>query len=281
MRLARWIHEGLETYGVIAGESAHPASPAFIARFPDLADVLAADALPALRNDAMTQPPVPLDAITWRLPIHPAARVFCVGINYPKRYPLDQSVTRPENIILFAKLHGTLVPHGAALERPTGDAADSFDYEGEIAVVIGRPGRHIAAADALSHVAGYTVMNDGSVRDWQRHSVHAGKNFAASGGCGPWITTADDIPDPAALELTTRLNGDIVQQTRADAMFFSIPEVISYISHMMPLRPGDLIATGSPDGTGGSRTPPRFLRDGDVLDISVSGVGTLRNTVAG
>lgn len=281
MKLARWTHDGLETYGVIAGDSAHSASPAFIARYPDLVDVLAAGALPALHDDAMTQPPVPLDAITWRLPIHPAARVVCVGINYPKRDPLDQSVTRPEDIILFAKLDGTLVPHGAPLEMPTGAAAESFDYEGEIAVVVGKPGRHIAAEDALSHVAGYTAMNDGSVRDWQRHSVHAGKNFAASGGCGPWIVTADDIADPAALDLTTRLNGEVVQQTRADAMVFSIPEVLSYISHMMPLRPGDLIATGSPEGTCGSRTPPRFLGAGDTLEIAVSGLVTLRNSVAG
>lgn len=281
MKLARWTHDGTETYGLIAGDSAHAASPTFRARCPDLHDVLAADALPALEADALAGAPVPLAEVAWRLPIHPAARVFCVGINYPKRYPLDQSVTRPENIILFSKLDGTLVPHGAALEMPEGEAARSFDFEGELAVVIGKGGRHIRSGDAHEHIAGFTVLNDGSVRDWQRHSVHAGKNFAGSGACGPWITSADEIEVPEALKLTTRLNGQVMQDATISEMFFPIPEILSYISHTMPLRPGDLIATGSPDGTGGSRTPPRFLRAGDVLEIEVPGVGTLRNTVAG
>jgi 2-keto-4-pentenoate hydratase/2-oxohepta-3-ene-1,7-dioic acid hydratase in catechol pathway len=281
MKLARWSHEGTGTYGVISGDAAHGASPAFRAQFPDLHDVLAAGALPALKADALAAAAVPVADIAWRLPIHPAARVFCVGINYPKRYPLDQSVTRPENIILFAKLDGTLVPHGAELEVPEGAAAASFDFEGELAVVIGRGGRHIRPEDAHAHIAGFTVMNDGSVRDWQRHSVHAGKNFAGSGGCGPWITTADEIDVPEALKLTTRLNGQVMQHATISEMFFSIPEIVSYISHTMPLRPGDLIATGSPDGTGGSRTPPRFLQPGDLLEIDIPGVGLLENRVSG
>lgn len=279
MKLARWQQGGTKSYGVIAGDKAYAVSDGFRARFPDLADVLAAAALPDLRADAMAQPPVCLTDITWQLPIHGAARVICVGINYPKRYPLDQSVRRPDNIILFAKLDGTLVPHETPLEIPMGEAAGSFDYEGEIGVVIGQPARHVDPDQAHAHIAGFTVVNDGSVRDWQRHSVHAGKNFAASGGCGPWITTADDIDMPEALELTTRLNGQVVQNAPASEMYFSIPQVVSYISCMMPLRPGDLIAMGSPDGTGGSRRPPRFLRAGDLLEIEVPGVGLLRNRV--
>ncbi|WP_127559743.1 fumarylacetoacetate hydrolase family protein [Nioella ostreopsis] len=279
MKLARWQQDGVEAYGLIDGGNAHPVSNGFRMRFPDLHDVLAAAALSDLRADALAQPPVPVSGITWRLPIHPAARVICVGINYPKRYPLDQSVTRPENIILFAKLDGTLVPHDTPLEIPVGEAAESFDYEGEIGVVIGRAARHISPDQAHAHIAGFTVVNDGSVREWQKHSVHAGKNFAASGGCGPWITTADEIDVPEALKLTTRLNGQIVQHASASEMFFSIPQVISYISHMIPLHPGDLIAMGSPDGTGGSRSPQRFLKRGDVLEIDVPGVGVLCNRV--
>jgi 2-keto-4-pentenoate hydratase/2-oxohepta-3-ene-1,7-dioic acid hydratase in catechol pathway len=279
MKLARWQHDGAKRFGLIAGDMAYPVSDGFRARCPDLHDALAAAALTDLRVNAMTQPPVPLADIVWRLPIHRAARVICVGINYPKRYPLDQSVTRPENIILFAKLDGTLVPHGAALEIPVGEAAESFDYEGEIGVVIGRAARHISPDQVHAHIAGFTVVNDGSVRAWQKHSVHAGKNFAASGGCGPWIATADEIDVPEALKLTTRLNGQIVQHASASEMFFSIPQVISYISHMMPLAPGDLIAMGSPDGTGGSRTPQRFLKAGDEVEIDVPGVGVLRNRV--
>ncbi|MGI3184785.1 fumarylacetoacetate hydrolase family protein [Nioella aestuarii] len=279
MKLARWRADGEDAYGLIEGDMAYSVSDLFRARFHDLKDVLAADAISDLRADAMTSQPVPCDDITWRLPIQRGARVICVGINYPKRYPLDQSVTRPDNIILFAKLDGTLVPHDAPLEIPVGEAADSFDYEGEIGVMIGRTARHISAADAHAHIAGYTVVNDGSVRDWQRHSVHAGKNFAASGGCGPWITTADEIDEAEKLILTTRLNGQVVQHASASEMYFSISQVVSYISHMIPLVPGDLIAMGSPDGTGGSRTPPRFLKEGDVLEIELSGVGLLRNRV--
>jgi len=279
MKLARWQQGGNDTYGVIAGDEAHAVSAGFRAQFADLHEVLEAGALEALHADAMAVPPVPVSDITWRLPIHRAARMICVGINYPKRYPLDQSVTRPDNIILFAKLDGTLLAHDAPLEIPVGEAADSFDYEGEIAVVIGRTARHISPDQVSAHLAGFTLVNDGSVRDWQRHSVHAGKNFAGSGSCGPWITTADEIDAPETLTLTTRLNGQIVQNAPASEMFFSIAQVVSYISHMMPLQPGDLIAMGSPDGTGGSRTPQRFLKAGDELEIDVPGVGLLRNRV--
>jgi 2-keto-4-pentenoate hydratase/2-oxohepta-3-ene-1,7-dioic acid hydratase in catechol pathway len=162
---------------------------------------------------------------------------------------------------------------------PEGEAAETFDYEGEIAVVIGKTGRHIPAEKAHEYIAGFTAFNDGSVRGWQKHSVHAGKNFAGSGACGPWMVTADEIDVPEAMTVTTRLNGQVVQHAPATEMFFSIPEVIAYVSHLTPIEPGDVIAMGSPDGSGGSRVPPRFLRDGDVLEIEVSGVGTLVNSV--
>lgn len=180
---------------------------------------------------------------------------------------------------MFAKVPGTLVGHGQALEVPLGEAAETFDYEGEIAVVIGKPARHITQAEAWDHVAGYTIVNDGSVRAWQQHSVHAGKNFANSGACGPWMVTADAIADPDALELTARLNGSVVQNTTADRMFFAIPEVIAYLSHTLTLLPGDIISTGSPEGAGMSQDPPRYLRAGDRLEIEVSGIGCLANRV--
>ena len=185
----------------------------------------------------------------------------------------------PENIILFAKLPGTLVSHKQPLEIPMGKAAETFDYEGEIGVVIGKHGRHISESDALDYIAGYTIINDGSVRAWQKHSVHAGKNFANSGGCGPWMVTADAMPHYSEIALQTHLNGELVQDTTAKEMVFSIPQLIAYISHTIDLRSGDLIATGSPEGSGGSRQPQRFLRQGDLLEITVSGVGTLVNPI--
>ena len=171
--------------------------------------------------------------------------------------------------------------HGQPLELPRGEAADTFDYEGELVLGIGKGGRHIAGAQARDHIAGYTIMNDGSVRGWQKHSLHAGKNFARSGGCGPWIVTADEIEDINRMTLTTAVNGETRQQTNVASMIFSPEELVAYISHFTPLAAGDLIATGSPEGAGGSFFPPKFLRAGDEIEITVSGVGRLRNRVDG
>ena len=267
-------------YGCVTDLGIVAASEAFQQKFPSFKDVLAANALPLLTQDTEgRKPEYSIDAIEFLPPVTNPDRIFCVGINYPKKYPLDNPAPPPENIILFAKLPGTLVGHNQNLEIPKGEAANTFDYEGEIGVIIGKAGRHIEQASALDYIAGYTVINDGSVRGWQKHSVHAGKNFANSGACGPWMVTADEIDDLPSIRLSTRLNGETVQDTHASDMVFSIPEVIAYISHTIDLRPGDLIATGSPEGSGGSRQPPRFLRLGDELDIEISGVGVLHNRV--
>jgi 2-keto-4-pentenoate hydratase/2-oxohepta-3-ene-1,7-dioic acid hydratase in catechol pathway len=212
-------------------------------------------------------------------PVHNPDNILCIGINYKKRYPLDTALHLPDNIILFGKHIGSLTGHSQRLEIPLGDAARTLDYEGEIAVVIGRAGRHICVENALDYIGGYTVLNDGSVREWQKQSLHAGKNFYHSGACGPYMVTSDEIADSSALELRTWLNGELVQQVTADQMLFSIAEQISYISHLMPLAAGDIIATGSPEGSGGSRVPQRFLQAGDHLEIEVSGVGRLSNVV--
>lgn len=276
MKLASFIVDGQSTYGTVTGETVTPVSDAFAARHPDLRAALAADALGALDLGA----PLAADRVTFLLPIPAPSKIVCVGLNYRKPYPVDGvAPPDPDNIVLFGKERQCLVAHRAALEIPPGEAAETFDYEAEIAVVIGREGRCIAPEDALAHVAGYTCFNDGSVRAWQRHSVHAGKNFERSGSCGPWITTADEVPDWAALRLTARLNGEVVQDALASEMIFGLPEQIAYVSHLMTLHPGDIIATGSPDGTGGSRTPKRFLRAGDTVEVTVSGVGTLVNRV--
>lgn len=169
------------------------------------------------------------------------------------------------------------MPHNGELLRPA--VSEQLDYEVELAVVIGRPGRHISESRALEHVAGYTVLNDGSVRDWQRHGVAAGKNFYRSGSCGPWIVTHDVIPDPSKLSVMTRVNGEERQNARVAEMIFSVPELIAYMSQIMPLEPGDIIATGSPEGTGGSREPQVWLSDGDAVEFEVTDLGILANTV--
>ncbi len=279
MKLASALIDGRPCYGRVDGTDLLLPDAIFAARHPILRDVLAAGATDGLALACAAGARHPLDALTLLPPIPDPARVICVGINYAKKYPLDQSVTRPANIILFAKLPGTLVGHGTPLEVPLGTAAETFDYEGEVALIIGRGGRHIAPEAALRHVAGYTLFNDGSVRGWQAHSVHAGKNFARSGAIGPWLVTADDLPSPESLVLRTRLNGRLVQQASLSEMFFSISRIVAYVSALHPLEPGDVIATGSPDGTGGSQTPPRFLRAGDEIEIAVEGIGRLANAV--
>ena len=185
----------------------------------------------------------------------------------------------PGNIVIFSRHSDTLVGHGTKLEYPRGEAAETFDFEGEIVAVIGKPGRFISPKDALQHVVGYSIMNEGSVRGWMKHSVHAGKNFHASGSWGPWITTVDEIDDFSSLKLETHVNGKLMQSASAAEMIFSLSELIAYISNLTPLNPGDIIATGSPDGTGGSRNPFVFLKPGDCVEVSVERIGTLKNYV--
>ncbi len=217
------------------------------------------------------------DEIAFAVPVDPGARMLCAGANYHKKYPLGGNVQPPAQPVYFNKPPGTLVAHDEDLVRPS--VSIQFDYEVELAVMIGRPGRHIEVSDALDYVGGYSVLNDGSVRDWQRHSVAAGKNFYRSGSMGPWITTADEIADPAELEVICRVNGEERQRAGASEMIFSVAEIVSYLSRVMPLEPGDVIATGSPEGTGGSHDPPRWLVAGDEIEFEVPGIGVLRNRV--
>ena len=174
-----------------------------------------------------------LDAVCFDVPIPDQRRLLCAGLNYHKKYPLGGEIKLPKQPVYFNKPPGSLVPHNGELLRPA--ASEQLDYEVELAVVIGRPGRHIAESRALEHVAGYTVLNDGSVRDWQRHGVAAGKNFYRSGSCGPWIVTHDVIPDPSKLSVMTRVNGEERQNASVAEMIFSVPELIAYMSQILSL----------------------------------------------
>ena len=217
------------------------------------------------------------DSISFDLPIPNQRRLLCAGLNYHKKYPLGGEVKTPKQPVYFNKPPGSLVPHGANLVRPL--ASNQLDYEVELALVIGKAGRHIPEGRALQHIAGYTILNDGSVRDWQRHGVAAGKNFHHSGSCGPWIVTNHSISDPSSLTVITRVNGEERQRAGTDEMIFSPSELIAYISRIMPLEPGDIIATGSPEGTGGSLDPQVWLSEGDSIEFEISEIGILKNTV--
>ena len=182
--------------------------------------------------------------------------------------------------LIFVRLTSTQVGHLQPIIRP--NASDHLDFEGELAVIIGKPGRHIAKENALHHVAGYSIYNDASVRDWQRHTTQytPGKNFPSTGGFGPWMVTTDEIPDPTKLRLTTRLNGDLVQNSGLDDFRFSIPEIIAYLSTFTQLLPGDVIITGTPKGVGAGRTPPLWMKPGDRVEVEITSIGKLVNPIA-
>ncbi len=275
-------------YGVVADGADGPAEAAtaipvegdFAEQYPSIRAVLEGQALGELESWAEARKAsVQLSDERFLPPLHDAEKVICIGVNYPKRHPVHGEIPPPENITMFIKVDGGLVGHLEPLEYPPEGPRDSFDYEGELVLVIGKEGRHITKEKAFDHIAGYTIMDDGSVRDWQKHSVTAGKNFFASGGCGPWMVTADEIANPCAMQLSTRLNGEEVQSTTVSEMIFDIPTMVNYVSTLIHLRPGDIISTGSPAGSGGSRQPQRFLVPGDELEIEWSGVGILRNKV--
>jgi 2-keto-4-pentenoate hydratase/2-oxohepta-3-ene-1,7-dioic acid hydratase in catechol pathway len=277
MKLASFRHGTKESYGVVIDGDIVDVGQALGSRYPRLRAVIAADRLSEVKKIAARRfPTIPLDDVTL-LPVIPDAdKVFGIGRNY-RAHVREMADDIPQHPRVFLKHMSALVGHGQPLVRPRVSA--NFDYEGELAVIIGRPGRHIDRTDALSHVAGYTCFNDGSLRDFQRHSLIAGKNFYRSGSIGPWIVTADEIGDPTKLVLITRLNGKEVQRSNTDALIFDIPFLISYLSSWTILMPGDVIATGTPAGTGFKRNPPLWMKPGDVVEVEISGIGILRNPV--
>ena len=217
-----------------------------------------------------------LSDITYLQVIPNARRIICIGLNY-REHAEEMSLNFPEDPNLFSKWPDALVGHEQDVIRPK--ASSNFDYEGELAFIIGKPGRHIAEANAMDHVAGYAPFLDGSLRDFQGHSVIAGKNFQHSGSCGPWMTTADEVFDPMNLQLTTRLNDGVVQDESTEQLYYKVPNIIAYVSQFTPLHPGDVIATGTPSGVGAGRKPPLWMKPGDRIEVEISGLGCLANNV--
>lgn len=228
--------------------------------------------------DGGTSPDLSLADVTYEPMLGDTGRVIAIGRNYDKIYPVGtEQPPKPRFPPWFSKLPGTLVGHDHPVVAPK--VSESFDYEGELAAVIGLGGRHIPVDRALEHVVGWTCLNDGSVRHWQRHSVNAGKNFERSGSIGPWMVTSDEIVDPQDLSLMTRVDGEERQNASTGLMIFSVAEIIAYLSKILELRPGDVIATGSPEGSGGGFDPPKFLTAGQTVEVEVGGIGILRNPV--
>ena len=212
-------------------------------------------------------------------PIPDPGVIACVGHNY-EEHRIETQRDPTEHPSIFFRHAESLVGHDRPLLRPV--ESSQLDYEGELAIVIGRAGRRIRPEAAWEYVAGVSCFNDGSVRDWQHHTRQfgPGKNFASSGGFGPYLVTLDELPSDRIVQLETRVNGERVQRARTDQMIFSIPDVLAYLSTFLTLQPGDVIATGTPGGVGVKRQPPLWLKPGDFVDVEISGVGRLRNPVA-
>jgi 2-keto-4-pentenoate hydratase/2-oxohepta-3-ene-1,7-dioic acid hydratase in catechol pathway len=278
MKLASYIANGKPAFGVVVGDGVVTMNDRLGVRHASLRDVIAAGALDELRRAAQgAQPDQKLAGLRF-LPVIPnPEKIMCVGINY-RSHAAEHGAEAPKAPNIFTRFVNTLVAHEGEMIRPK--VSTSFDFEGELALVIGRPGRHIKADDALSYIAGYTCFCDATVRDFTKHSLVASKNFVGSGPLGPWIVTADEIPDPTKLTLTTRLNGAEMQRSGTDMLIHDIPTIIAFCSMFTPLAPGDVIATGTPDGIGAKRNPPIWMKAGDVLEVEVDRIGVLRTRIA-
>jgi 2-keto-4-pentenoate hydratase/2-oxohepta-3-ene-1,7-dioic acid hydratase in catechol pathway len=281
MKLVSFKADGHASYGIVAGDGIIDLKRRLGPQCPDLRSMLAQGALDRAAAAAGAAADVALDRIEFLPPVPVPDKIVCVGVNYADRNTEYQNLDVPKYPNIFLRTPGSLVGHGAPLLRPPESA--QLDYEGEAALIIGTGGRRIPPERALAHIAGLTCMNEGTIRDWTRHgtfNVTQGKNFDRSGAIGPWLVTADEVADFGDLRVMTRVNGETRQNDTTAHLVFSFAALIAYISTWTALVPGDVIATGTPIGAGIRFKPPRFLVPGDVVEVEVSGVGTLANPVA-
>ena len=277
VKLATYASRGKISYGAVVGDAIVDLGDS---RYPTLKSVLAAGALDELRKAARgKRPDHRLADVELRPVIPDPAKILCVGLNYHAHRDETGHRDPTAHPALFIRYADTQVGDGQPLVLPRN--AKDFDYEGELAVVVGKRARQVPAARALEYVAGYSCYHDGSLRDWQFHTSQwtPGKNFPATSGFGPWLVTTDELADPSKLTLVTRLNGKEMQRAPTDLMIFDVPTILEYITGFTELLPGDVIATGTPGGVGFKREPPVFMKPGDVAEVEISGIGILRNPV--
>jgi 2-keto-4-pentenoate hydratase/2-oxohepta-3-ene-1,7-dioic acid hydratase in catechol pathway len=278
MKLASYIADGKPVFGLVTGMGVITLSDRMGTRSYTLREALQEDGvLDEMLNLARgAEPDRRLEEIKFLPVISDPGKILCVGINY-RSHAAEHGHAVLEKPNIFTKFTDCLAAHEGEMIRPK--ASTQLDFEGELAVVIGKAGRAITAHDALSYVAGYTCFCDGSVRDFIKISLITGKNFPSTSPLGPWLVTADEIPDPSKLTLTTRLNGAQMQHSGTDMMMHDVPALIAYCSTFTPLSPGDIIATGTPEGIGARRNPPVWMKAGDVLEVEISKIGTLSTHV--
>jgi len=281
-RLATYSINGSVRYGAVTDKGVIDLSARHGAEYPTLREVIAAGALARLSDDAAVRgTDHALDAVTLLPPIPSPEKIICIGVNYPDRnaeYKDGQDA--PKYPSMFMRTPRSFVGHEMPLVRPR--ASQQLDYEGELVLVIGKPGRHIPEISALDHIAALTLCNEGTIRDWVRHAkfnVTQGKNFDSTGSLGPWIVPYTREEQIADVRLTTKVNGELRQDDRTSRLMFGFRYLINYISTFTTLVPGDIIVTGTPTGAGARFDPPRYLRPGDVIEVEAEGVGLLRNGV--
>ncbi|TMI43582.1 MAG: fumarylacetoacetate hydrolase family protein [Betaproteobacteria bacterium] len=278
MRLASFRTAQGASYGAVTNQGIVDLGRRLGNRYSDLRALLERSGLEEARKAAGSSADYKESEVTW-LPVIPnPGKIVCVGLNY-EEHRQETGRDKTEQPALFLRLAESQVGHKQPILRPR--ESKNLDYEAEIALVIGRAGRRISQKDSWNHIAGYSCYNDGSVRDWQRHTIQwtAGKNFASTGGFGPWMVTADEIPAGALLTLSCRLNGERMQHATTEQMIFKIPKLIEYISSFTTLAPGDVIVTGTPGGVGARRNPPVWMKPGDKVEVEIDKVGVLVNTI--
>ena len=278
MKFASFLNGGVASWGLVEQDHIVDLGSAHRSTYSTLRDVIAADALKTVAASKASAKRLEVASVTL-LPVIPnAEKVLCVGLNY-ETHRKETGRPEAEHPTIFIRFADSLIGHGANIVRPK--VSKDLDYEGELAVIIGKGGRYISRENAFAHVAGYACHNDATVRDWQRHTSQftAGKTFPGTGPLGPYLVTPDEIADLDAATIETRLNGVVVQSATLGHMIFSVPRIIEYISAFTPLHAGDVIATGTPGGVGVKRTPPLFMKPGDTVEVQIAGVGSLVNGI--
>lgn len=279
MRLMSFEVEGRASFGLAQRERVIDLGAHFGAEIPDLKTLLVKGLWKA---EGLAEQPghttLPLADVRFAPVITNPSKILCAGLNY-EDHRLEVGLERGRHPSFFVRFADTQMGHGSPIVMPR--VSRKVDYEGELAVVIGKAARYVPENQALDHVAGYACYQDASVRDWQGHSklFTSGKNFPGTGGFGPWLVTPDELPELTELTLETRLNGQVMQHAKLSVMIFSVPELVSYVSTFTPLSPGDVIITGTPAGVGFVRNPRLYLSPGDVVEVEISGIGVLRNPV--
>ena len=279
MKFASFTIHDAPSWGLVEGDEIADLGDLLRDRFPDLKSAIAANALTEAAAAAAKATRHALSAITF-LPVIPNPdKILCIGLNY-ETHRKETGRSEVENPTVFGRFANSQTGHLRNIIRPR--VSTDLDFEGELAVIIGKPGRYIPRSEAFQHIAGYACYNEGSVRDFQRHTHQftPGKNFPDTGAFGPWMVTSDEIDDLGPLKLQTRLNGEVVQEATISQMIFDIPRQIEYCSSFTRLEPGDVIATGTPGGVGSRRTPPLWMKPGDVVEVEIDRISLLRNGIA-